>query len=120
MGINDISSMDNNIHAGVKYLAHLRDNYFDDPEISERNRIRFALAAYNAGPTKVARMRSRARKMGFDPNRWYRNVEIAALRMVGQETVRYVSNINKYYVAYRLHYESEKSRNRQKESLASE
>ncbi len=119
VGIKDISSMENNIHAGVKYLAYLRDNYFDDPEINERDRIRFALAAYNAGPTKVAMMRSRARDMGLDPNRWFRNVEIAALRLVGQETVRYVSNINKYYVAYRLHYEGEKFRDMQKESLAS-
>jgi membrane-bound lytic murein transglycosylase MltF len=120
VGISDISSMDNNIHAGIKYLAHLRDNYFDDPEISERDRIRFALAAYNAGPTKVARMRALAGKMGLDANRWFRNVEIAALRLVGQETVRYVSNINKYYLAYRLHYESDKFRDRIKESLASE
>lgn len=119
VGIRDISSMDNNIHAGVKYLAHLRDKYFDDAEVSERDRIRFALAAYNAGPTKISRARSRAKKLGLDPDKWFRNVEIAVLRLVGQETVRYVSNINKYYVAYRLHYESEKHRERRKESLAS-
>lgn len=118
VGIDDISSLENNVHAGVKYLAYLRDHYYDDPEISERDRIRFALAAYNAGPTRVARMRARARKMGLDPDRWFRNVEIAALRMVGRETVRYVSNINKYYVAYRLHYQSEKSRSREMKSLA--
>jgi hypothetical protein len=40
--------------------------------------------------------------MGLDPNRWFRNVELATLKIVGQETVRYVSNINKYYVIYRF------------------
>jgi membrane-bound lytic murein transglycosylase MltF len=119
VGIKDISSIDNNIHAGVKYLAYLKDRYFSDPKIIERDRIRFALAAYNAGPAKVARMRTLAREMGLDPDRWFRNVEIAALRLVGQETINYVSNINKYYLAYRLHFESEKSRDRRKESLVS-
>ncbi len=47
-------------------------------------------------------MRDRARKTGLDPNRWFDNVELAALRLVGQETVRYVRNILKYYTAYRL------------------
>jgi len=118
--IPDINSLENNIHAGIKYLAHLRDNYYDEPGISQRDRIRFALAAYNAGPTKVARMRALARKSGLDPDRWFRNVEIAALRLVGQETVKYVSNINKYYVVYRLHDENEMFRDREKASLALE
>jgi len=47
-------------------------------------------------------VRKLAKEMGFDYNRWFRNVEIAALKIIGQETVRYVSNINKYYVIYRL------------------
>ncbi len=102
VGIPDISSIENNIHAGAKYLAFLRDRYFSDPKISESDQLAFAWAAYNAGPAKVRRMRSRATKMGLDPNRWFDNVEYAALQMVGQETVRYVANIYKYYVAYKL------------------
>ena len=37
----------------------------------------------------------------MDPNIWFRNVEIIAARRVGRETVQYVSNIYKYYIAYR-------------------
>ena len=47
-------------------------------------------------------MRARARKMGLDPNIWFRNVEQAAQQMVGSETPRYVANIYKYYLAYTL------------------
>lgn len=102
VAIPDIRSLDNNVHAGVKYLAFLRDRYFSGDQLLPEARIRFTLAAYNAGPLKIARARSRARSMGFDPNLWFRNVEFAALRLIGQEPVRYVSNVNKYYVLYTL------------------
>jgi membrane-bound lytic murein transglycosylase MltF len=102
IGIHNINEVENNIHAGTKYLALLRDYYFNDPNIREKDRIRFTLAAYNAGPNKIKKMRKLARKMGLNPNRWFRNVEMAALKSIGQETVRYVSNINKYYIIYKL------------------
>jgi membrane-bound lytic murein transglycosylase MltF len=102
VGIVDIHLPENNVHAGVKYLAFLRDHYFDDEGLREQDRIRFALAAYNAGPAKVRKARALAARIGLDPDRWFRNVEVAALRIVGQETVRYVSNINKYYVLLNL------------------
>ena len=100
INIANIESVDNNVHAGVKYLAFLRDRYFNSPDIRTRDQIRLALAAYNAGPAKIQNARNLARKMGLDENQWFRNVEIAVLRIVGQETVQYVSNINKYYVLY--------------------
>ncbi len=102
VGIKDISKVENNIHAGTKYLAFLRDRYFSDPEIKEDERMAFTWAAYNAGPAKVQKMRNKAKKMGLDPNRWFGHTEIAAGTIVGRETVRYVANIHKYYVAYRL------------------
>ena len=40
--------------------------------------------------------------MGLDPNVWFGNVELVAAKEIGQETVTYVSNIYKYYVAYKL------------------
>ena len=58
--------------------------------------------AYNAGPGNLRRFRREAEKMGLDPNIWFNNVEQAAARIVGQETVQYVGNIYKYYVAYAL------------------
>jgi membrane-bound lytic murein transglycosylase MltF len=84
----------------VKYLAFLRDRYFSAEEIRPRDRIRLALAAYNAGPARIRKVRLQAKRMGLDPDKWFRNVELAALQSIGQETVRYVSNINKYYVLY--------------------
>jgi len=40
--------------------------------------------------------------MGLDPNVWFHNAEIAAAKVIGRETVQYVSNIYKYYIAYRM------------------
>ena len=102
VSIKDVYKLENNVHAGVKYLAFLRDRYFTNSEIREGASIHFSLAAYNAGPARVRKMRARARKMGLDPNVWFRNVEQAAQQMVGSETTRYVANIYKYYLAYTL------------------
>ncbi len=100
VAIQNIDKLENNIHAGVKYMAFLRSRYFSNEAISQEDQVYFAMAAYNAGPAKVARMRKRATEMGLDPNKWFGNVEMAALRIVGQETVQYVRNILKYYTAY--------------------
>lgn len=102
VGIKNISKLENNIHAGIKYLAFLRDRYFSDPQITAKNQLAFSWAAYNAGPANVRRMRTKAEKMGLDPNVWFGNVELAAARTVGREPVRYVRNIFKYYIAYAL------------------
>jgi len=98
--IQNVRPLENNIHAGVKYLAFLKKQYFSDPQIRPRDQVRFALASYNAGPRYIQRARSKTKQMGLDPNRWFRNVELGVLKVIGQETVRYVSNINKYYVIY--------------------
>jgi membrane-bound lytic murein transglycosylase MltF len=102
VGIRNISGVANNIHAGVKYLDYLRDTYFSDPAIGPADRVDFALAAYNAGPDKVQSLRQEAAGMGLDPNKWFFNVEIVALREIGRETVQYVADIYKYYIAYKL------------------
>jgi membrane-bound lytic murein transglycosylase MltF len=117
VNIEDVYSLENNIHAGVKYLAFLRDRYFRDERIRPRDQVRFALASYNAGPAKIRRARSLAKEMGFDPNRWFRNVELAALKLIGQETAQYVSNINKYYVIYRLALENVEIRQKEKKEM---
>lgn len=100
IGIKDVRKLQNNVHAGVKYLDFLRTQYFSDPSIRPRDQIRFSLASYNAGPANIRKARQAAKKMGLDPNRWFRNVELAVLKTIGRETVRYVSNINKYYILY--------------------
>jgi membrane-bound lytic murein transglycosylase MltF len=102
VGIPDIEELGNNIHAGIKYLRFIRDRYFNDPSIDTLNQNLFAFASYNAGPAKIRRMRTEAKKKGLDPNVWFGNVEVVAARKIGRETVQYVSNIYKYYVAYSL------------------
>jgi len=102
MGITDIEDVRNNIHAGVRYMDWIRNTYFNDPDISVFDKTNFSLAAYNAGPRRVARIRKKAESLGYDPNVWFQNVEHAAMRDVGQETVRYVANITKYYIAFKL------------------
>jgi membrane-bound lytic murein transglycosylase MltF len=66
------------------------------------NKTLFTFAAYNAGPARINKMRDEARQSNFDPNVWFGNVEVVASKRIGRETVHYVSNIYKYYVAYRL------------------
>ncbi len=100
--IHHIERLDNNIHAGVKYLRFLYDRYFAKDPMDEMNKVLFSFASYNAGPARIRRLRAEAKKQGLDPNRWFRNVEVVAARRIGQETVRYVRNIYKYYIAYRL------------------
>ena len=100
--VGDIHQLEPNIHAGVKYIRFMIDQYFADEPMTELNRTLFAFAAYNAGPSRVQRLRAEAARRGLDPNVWLNNVEVIAAEKIGAETVTYVSNIYKYYVAYTL------------------
>nr|WP_246707966.1 transglycosylase SLT domain-containing protein [Ensifer oleiphilus] len=103
VGIKGIDKdQDRNVEAGSKYLRHLVDVYINDPQITPRDQLLFAFAAYNAGPGNLRKFRAKAKDMGLDPDLWFGNVENAAAEIVGRETVQYVSNIYKYYVAYGL------------------
>jgi membrane-bound lytic murein transglycosylase MltF len=102
VGIPNIHVLENNIHAGTKYLRFLLDQYFADNKLDKLNQHLFALAAYNAGPARVAELRKEAQKLDLNPNVWFDNVEIVAAKRIGRETVDYVRNIYKYYIAYRL------------------
>ena len=102
INIADIKELENNIHAGVKYMDYIRNRYYSDPEIAEEDKLAFSWASYNAGPANVRRMRQLAAEMGLNSNIWFNNVEMAAGKIVGRETVQYVSNIFKYYIAYNL------------------
>lgn len=93
---------EDNIRAASAYLARLRDLYFDLEGMSQAARMRFTLAAYNAGPERVLLARDLTAEIGYDPDLWFGNGEVGVLRLVGSEPVRYVSNINKYYLAYSL------------------
>lgn len=95
-------SADKNIEAGTKYMRLLADTYLNDPELTPLNKTLMTFAAYNAGPGNLRKFRRLAEKSGLNPDIWFGNVEHAAARVVGRETVDYVGNIYKYYVAYKL------------------
>ena len=101
VNIKNIHIVDNNIHAGVKYMRFIKDRYFDDPAITPDNQLYFTLASYNAGPTKIRKMRNLAKKKGYNPNIWFKNVEIITRKYVSKEPVTYVANINRYFVIYK-------------------
>ena len=102
VGIADISTPEANVHAGVKYLKWIQDRYFSEGDINADDQVRFALAAYNAGPANIRRSRSSASQLGYDANRWFGHAELGAMRRVGLEPVHYVRNINKYYLSFRV------------------
>ena len=102
VNIANIEKLENNIHAGMKYLRFIIDRYYKDEPMDDVNKLLFAFASYNAGPARVKRLRTKAAAMGLDPNVWFRNVEIVAAKSIGRETVQYVSNIYKYYIAYQM------------------
>jgi len=102
ISIPDIGTAENNIHAGVKLLNSIATEYFSDPKIDPMNRLLFTFAAYNAGPNRIAGLRKQAAAQGLDPDKWFGNVELLVSQNVGQTTVQYVSNIYKYYIAYKL------------------
>lgn len=100
--VGDIKKIDPNIHAGVKYMRWMIDHYYGDQPMTPLDKALFSFASYNAGPARIARLRTETQKRGFDPNIWFGNVENLAAEKIGAETVTYVSNIYKYYIAYRL------------------
>src|SRR5262249_25383394 len=115
INISNVGTTDGNIHAGVKMLRNIADTYFNDPKIDSLNKTLFVFASYNAGPNRIAKLRKEAIGMGLDPNIWFNNVELVAAKDIGQETVIYVANIYKYYIAYKLALEQSQIRQKAKE-----
>jgi membrane-bound lytic murein transglycosylase MltF len=115
--VGDITQLEPNIHAGVKYMRFVRNEFFEDQPMDDLNKGLFTFASYNAGPGRVRQLRREAEKRGLNPNVWFGNVERIASERIGRETVTYVSNIYKYYVAYRLISEERDRREAAKASL---
>lgn len=109
INIPNIYNLENNIHAGNKYLRFILDRYYGGNHMDRLNQHLFAFASYNAGPARILSLRKRAAQKGLDPNIWFQNVEIVAGQAIGRETVQYVMNIFKYYVAYKMAFEQMES-----------
>jgi membrane-bound lytic murein transglycosylase MltF len=120
LNVGDITQTEANIHAGVKYMRFMQDQYFkDEPKLDRLNKLLLTFASYNAGPGRIRQLRREAEKRGLDPNVWFGNVEQIASERIGRETVTYVTNIYKYYVAYKLMTEERARREAAKASLKS-
>lgn len=119
VGVTNPRDPAESVKAGSRYLARLVSRF--DPKIDERQRIRFALAAYNAGLGHVYDARRLAKQIGKDENRWFQNVE-EALRLKmdkkwhektrhgycrAVETITYVSRIQSHYDVYVRHVKHE-------------
>ena len=110
ISIPNVDAVDANIEAGVEYLRFMVDRYYKNEPMDQTNKGLFAIASYNAGPARISSLRKKAADEGLDPNRWFNNVELIASREIGRETVLYVSNIYKYYLAYKMIGEPQASR----------
>jgi membrane-bound lytic murein transglycosylase MltF len=108
--VGDIRQLEPNIHAGVKYVRFMIDQYYADEPMDDFNKALFAFASYNAGPARIRGLRAKASERGLDPNKWFNNVEVVAAESIGRETVQYVANIYKYYLAYQMAVEQKKLR----------
>lgn len=109
MGFTDLEDPQQGVHAGAQYMGKLIDSF--DSRIPFKQRVRFALAAYNAGRGHVEDARLLAAEQGLDPNRWFGNVEKTMLLLQqpkyarrarhgycrGEEPVKYVSEIQSRY-----------------------
>ena len=100
MRVGNIRELEPNIHAGSKYIGSLLSSMSIDEQFPRAERALFAVAAYNAGPNNIRKARELAAQMGFNPNKWFLNVEMAAAKLIGLETFFYVRNVYKYYVTY--------------------
>ena len=117
LGVGDIRKLEPNIHAGVKYIRFMIDQYYANEPMDPLNKGLFAFASYNAGPSRIQGLRKEATRRGLNPNVWFNNVEVVAADKIGSETVTYVSNIYKYYIAYTLVAENEAERTRTREEM---
>ena len=118
--VGDISKIEPNIHAGVKYMRWMIDEYYGDEPMTKLDKALFAFASYNAGAGRIAQLRKAAAKRGLDPNVWFHNVEYVAAEKIGAETVTYVGNIYKYYIAYNLIMEARTERERAAQQIKSQ
>jgi len=120
LNVGDIRKVEPNIHGGIKYMRWMIDNYYGKEPMTNLDKALFAFASYNAGAGRISQLRREAAKRGLDPNVWFHNVEYVVADKIGRETVTYVSNIYKYYIAYNLLIEARDTREAAKMKIKGE
>jgi membrane-bound lytic murein transglycosylase MltF len=120
MDVGDITHLEPNINAGVKYMRFMMDQFYANEPMDALNKGLFTFASYNAGPGRIQQLRKQAAQRGLDPNLWFNNVEVIASEKIGRETVQYVSNIYKYYLAFRMGEEEREARAKAKDAAKQE
>jgi membrane-bound lytic murein transglycosylase MltF len=120
MKVGDIAQIEPNVHAGVKYIRFMMDQYYANEPMDNLNKGLFTFASYNAGPARIRQMRELTAKRGLNPNLWFNNVELVVSEKIGRETVQYVSNIYKYYLAYKMLADQAEQRQKAKSQIAGE
>ncbi|WP_432720305.1 lytic transglycosylase F [Jeongeupia wiesaeckerbachi] len=120
MKVGDVRQIEPNIHAGVKYIRFMVDQYYAKEPMNTLNKGLFAFASYNAGAARIQQLRKEAKNRGLDPNKWFNNVEVVASEKIGSETVTYVSSIFKYYIAYKLLMKNEQEREAAKKHMTTQ
>jgi membrane-bound lytic murein transglycosylase F len=112
LGFEDLGDPEAGIQAGVRYMHQILERL--EPRVPLKHRLRFALAAYNAGFGHLQDARRLAAEQGLDPDKWFGHTEKAMLLLSqpryyqrarygyvrGSETVRYVSEIQNRYDHY--------------------
>ncbi len=112
LGFIRLDDPEQGTHAGIKYMSKLLAQL--QPDLPLKQRVRFALAAYNVGLGHVLDAQRLAESQKLDPNKWFGNVEKAMLLLQrpayarrarhgycrGAEPVKYVSEIQTRYDGY--------------------
>lgn len=112
----DYFQPDSNIYAGVRYLKYLDDLFLQYP-MTEKEKTKFTLAAYNAGAGHVKDAMRLAKKYGKDPFVWDNNVAFCLQQKAypeyyrdslslngycdGQQTVDYVQRVMETFNSYK-------------------
>lgn len=114
-GITDLLDPEQNIEAGCRHLARLQ-RMFPSEEFLPEERIKFTLAAYNAGEGRISDCRNFAAARGLDSTVWenivtlipemrYESIlsedSVKLGRFMGHETIDYVAGIMSIYEAFK-------------------
>jgi membrane-bound lytic murein transglycosylase F len=113
-GIDDLLNPEKNLKAGTSHLKRLQ-RMFENTGMEDIEKIKFTLAAYNAGEGRIADCRRFAEAKEIDSNNWDQIVNIIPLmrddsileeesvklgKFQGYETIAYVESIMSLYNAF--------------------